>query len=45
MNTFALKIQLKQNANMTNETINFSRNIMQEYQLLGYNISMLKNSV
>lgn len=45
MNTFALKMQLKQNANMTNETINFSRNIMQEYQLLGCNISILKNSV
>lgn len=45
MNIFALKMQLKQNANMTNETINFSRNIMQENQFLECNISMLKNSV
>ena len=45
MNTFALKMQLKQNANMTNKTINFSRHIMQKYQLLGCNISILKNSV
>lgn len=44
MNTFALKMQLKQNANMTNETINFSRN-MPENQFLGCNISVLKNSV